>query len=107
MQIMPIDLTAVIAVVMGISTVLIPVVGFTARFALKPLVEALSGFVDRRRVEENVQLLERRMDLVQQQMETLHDSVQRLVEVTEFHHELGKRPRGGDATLPPGPPPGP
>jgi hypothetical protein len=34
--ILPIDLTALLAVFMGISIVLIPVLGITARFALKP-----------------------------------------------------------------------
>ena len=47
-EILPIDLTALLAVFMGVSVVLIPVLGITARFALKPTVEALSRFFDRK-----------------------------------------------------------
>ena len=40
MQIAPIDLTALVATILGISIVLVPVIGLTARFALAPTVEA-------------------------------------------------------------------
>jgi hypothetical protein len=42
MDIQPVDLTALVPAVLGILVVLIPVIGFTVRFALKPIVEALS-----------------------------------------------------------------
>ena len=41
MPVLPIDLTAIVAVIMGISIVLVPVIGLTARFALKPLVQSM------------------------------------------------------------------
>ena len=65
-EILPIDLTALLAVFMGISIVLIPVLGITARFALKPTVEALSRFFDKRGSDEAVSILERRMALIEQ-----------------------------------------
>jgi hypothetical protein len=42
MEIQPVDLTALIPATLGVLIVLIPVLGFTVRFAIKPIVEALS-----------------------------------------------------------------
>lgn len=88
MQVMPIDLTAIIATVMGISIVLVPVIGLTARFALKPLAESLGNLFQSRNVEESVRILERRMALLEQQMESMDLTLQRVAETAEFHREL-------------------
>lgn len=88
MEVLPIDLVAVIAVIGGISVVLIPIIGLTARFALKPTVEALSRVFEGRTQEESVQLLEKRLALMEQQMEAMESSLHRLAEVTEFHAQL-------------------
>jgi len=88
MEVLPVDLTSLLAVFMGISIVLVPVIGITARFALKPTVEALSRLFEHKGVEDQVGILERRMALLEQQMESLDNSVQRLAEVAEFHKAL-------------------
>ena len=88
MQVAPIDLTSLLAVFMGISIVLVPVIGLTARFALKPAVEALSHLFDKKGLDESVALLERRMALMETQMESLDSSLKRLAEVGEFHRAL-------------------
>lgn len=88
MQILPIDVTSLVAVILGISVVLIPVVGLTARYALKPFVETLGRFFDHRELDENVQILERRMALLEQQIEAMDGTVRRLTEVTDFHRQL-------------------
>ena len=88
MPITPIDLTGLVAVIMGISIVLIPVIGLTARFALKPTVEALSRFFEVRGLDESVDILERRMALQEQQIEAIHDTVKRLADAAEFHKAL-------------------
>ena len=100
---MPIDLTALLAVFMGISIVLIPVVGITARFALKPTVEALSRFFDKKGDEETISIIERRLAFMEQQIESMEANVHRLVEETDFHRELGS-PQDSDHRLPPGAP---
>ncbi len=87
-EILPIDLTALLAVFMGISIVLIPVLGITARFALKPTVEALSHFFNKKGSDEAVSILERRMALIGQQVESIDTNVQRLVETAEFDRNL-------------------
>jgi len=96
MQIAPIDLTALVATIMGISIVLIPVIGITARLALKPTVEALSKFLHTKELDESVNILERRMALMESQLESIDGSVRRLAEVSEFHHALEKGDKAGD-----------
>lgn len=87
--IMPIDLTALLAVFMGISIILIPVLGLTARFALKPTVEAVTKFFESRGSDESVSILERRMALMEQQIESIESNVRHLVEIGEFQNQLG------------------
>ncbi len=96
MQILPIDVTALVAVIMGVSIVLVPVIGLTARFALKPTVEALGRFFEHKELDESVHIMERRMALMEQQIESLEGTVKRLAEVTEFHRALESgRPEAG------------
>jgi hypothetical protein len=96
MPVEPIDLTAIIAIVMGISVVLIPIIGLTARFALKPTVEALSRIFENRSTDEGMQILERRLALLETQMETLETSMHQLRETTRFDAQL----RAGAEALP-------
>lgn len=86
--VLPIDLTALLAVFMGTSIILIPIIGLTARFALKPTVEAFSRILEKKGSDESVSILERRMALMEQQLESIDSSVQKLVETTEFDHRL-------------------
>lgn len=88
MQIVPIDIVEVIAVIMALSIVLVPVIGLTARFALKPTVEALSRFFEHKGLGDSVHILERRMALMEQQIESMEGSMRRLTEIREFHREL-------------------
>jgi len=89
MELVPIDLIELAAVVMGVSVVLIPVIGLTARFALEPTMKALSKFFDVRGHEEVISLLERRMALLEQQVEIVEGSVRRLGDERDFDRQLG------------------
>ncbi len=93
-----IDLTALLAVFMGISVVLVPVIGITARFALKPTVEALSRFFDKKGSDEAISILERRMALMEQQLESIESNVQKLAETAEFDRKLAA-PRESPAQI--------
>ena len=64
-EILPIDVTALLAVFMGVSIVLVPVIGLTA-----------------------ISILERRMALIEQQVESIDTNVQKLVETAEFDQNL-------------------
>lgn len=92
MQVLPIDVTAIVGIVMGVSIVLIPVAGLTARFALKPVVEAIARLFEHKGIEETVQVLEQRMALLETQMDSMDQSLRRVVEATEFHRELDSGP---------------
>ena len=96
--VMPIDLTAIVAIVMGMLTVLIPIAGLTARFALKPLVESLAQLFDSRTVEDTVQITERRVALLEQQIEGLEALVDRMKEERDFDRALTSG--GGAGELP-------
>lgn len=87
-QIQPVDLTEIVAVVMGVSIVLIPVAGLTLRFAIKPVVEAIGRSLESHGLEDTVGVLERRMEILERQLESTDTSVGRLAEAVEFQKEL-------------------
>jgi len=97
---MPVNLTSVIAVIMGISVVLIPMIGLTARFALKPVVEAFSKVFENRGMDESFQIMERRMALLETQLENLGNSMHRLEGTARFDAQLRAGPGGKQEKLP-------
>lgn len=98
MNVLPIDLTAIIAIVLGMMVVLIPIAGLTARFALKPTVEALSSFFESKGRDETVALLERRCALLEQQVEVMESQVHRLTETSAFDRALLGTSEGSSTT---------
>lgn len=88
MQVLPIDVTAIVAIVMGVSIILIPVAGLTLRFAIKPAVEAIAQAFEHRGLEDTVGILERRLSILERQMESVETTVNRLAEAVEFQNEL-------------------
>jgi hypothetical protein len=69
-------------------TILIPVTGFTARFALRPIVEAL---VRLRGSSDSQHALEQRMSRIESEVDRLVElrvSVERLTEELEFNRKL-------------------
>ena len=95
--VLPIDITGIIATIMGISIVLIPVIGLTARYALKPFVEALGQYLTEKETGETVKILERRVALLEHQLEGLERDVEEIGEVTRFHRELESGVADGSA----------
>lgn len=94
MEVLPIDLTSLLAVFLGSLIVLTPIAGLTLRFALKPIVDALGRWSEMRSSRDEVELLAKRVAFLEQQLETLESTVQRLAEVSEFDRQLAK---GGGA----------
>ena len=97
MQILPVDLTALVATVLGISIVLVPVIGITARFALKPTVEALSRLFENRTANETLEIMERRLELQEQQIDALQHLVRGLKEGQDFDRALKASSQATDA----------
>jgi len=88
MQVLPIDLTAVIGVVMGSLMVLIPVAGLTARFALKPVVEAMVKARGSATAAEEIRLLQQQVSLLEQQLQSMETAVRRLSEEQDFRRQI-------------------
>jgi hypothetical protein len=87
----PINVVALAAVVLGSLTVLIPVAGLTLRFAIKPVTDALKGSRQSGEERETIQLLERRMALLEQEVHSvteLRGDIVRLLEEVEFRKQL-------------------
>lgn len=88
MEVMPVELTALVGAIGGILIVLIPVAGLTARFALKPIVEAISRAREIQGGNREAALLEKRVALLEQQIHNMEGSMERLVEDSEFRRQL-------------------
>lgn len=59
MALNPMDLVPLVGTIMGLSIFLIPVIGFTAHYVLKPFQSVLAEYATARRGDENVHVLER------------------------------------------------
>ena len=94
---MPVDWTGLAAVIMGTLIFLIPIAGLTARFALKPIAEAFAKFQEARGSQDQLHMLEQRVQLLEQQQANIEHTMERLEEVVEFHDQL-EAPEGGTET---------
>ena len=96
MQVEPINVTATIAVVMGILVVLIPVAGLTLRFAMKPITESLARLREGTLEREKAQLLERRVALLEQELhglDSMKENIASMLEAAEFQRQLNATPQ--------------
>ncbi|HEX6750494.1 MAG TPA: hypothetical protein VF092_24610 [Longimicrobium sp.] len=95
------ELIGLTAVTLGGLAVLIPIAGITARIALKPIVEAMARYREMRGVDDNVNLLERRIGLIEQQLDGMDRSLRVLVEDADFRRRLEATSPVQAAALPP------
>lgn len=85
---MPVDIVALAGTIGGILIVLVPVAGLTARFALKPVVEAIFKARENTAGSREAALLEQRVALLEQQLRNVEGNVERLVEDADFRRQL-------------------
>ncbi|HVP63037.1 MAG TPA: hypothetical protein VMT11_20945 [Myxococcaceae bacterium] len=64
----PVDVTQLVAAAMGLMIPLVAVVGFTVRFAAKPLVEALGRLRDNGAPARELEVLSRRVLELEQEV---------------------------------------
>jgi hypothetical protein len=81
-------LIPIIAILIGGLVVLIPVAGITARFALKPIIEAISQLKSGASADQRTAYLEQRLSLVEEQLHALERDNQRLLEENDFRKQL-------------------
>ncbi|HKJ92800.1 MAG TPA: hypothetical protein VJ957_06510 [Longimicrobiales bacterium] len=91
---MDVDWPGILGVVFGGLIVLVPVAGITARFALKPIIQAVQevGGMRAGGGAGRVETLERRVDALEAQLAKLDENVERLTQASDFDRQLG---RGG------------
>lgn len=77
---------------MGIILVMIPVVGFTLRYAIKPVVEPIVGAIREARQTATIHEpeLERRLVLMQEDLDEVREAVKLLVDSQRFDRGLIK-----------------
>ena len=92
-----IDLVPIVAIVMGMLTILIPITGFTARFALKPIAEAVARMRESQGAGQHIALLEQRIALLEQQQSNTDTELEKLLEVQSFQEKLLASKEGGTA----------
>jgi uncharacterized protein (DUF2164 family) len=88
-----------LAIFLGMMVILIPIAGLTARFALKPLMEALRSYRELQGDNQAQQLVERRLALMEEQMHSMDRSIRELSEESEFRRDL-ESGKGRHAALP-------
>ena len=88
MDVLPVDLAEIVAIFMGILCIMIPVAGITARFALKPIVEAIARAREMQGGSREAAILEKRVALLEQQIHSIEGSLDRLAEDSEFRRQL-------------------
>jgi hypothetical protein len=76
------------AVLLGGLTVLTPVVAFSVRFAIRPVVEGMVRLREAQQADRTDQLQDRRMAVLEAEVQSLQHTVRNLVEAESFNREL-------------------
>ena len=78
----------IIGIIGGILIVLIPVTGITARIALAPLIDAISRAMQARHGSEALQMMERRVALLEQEVNAMRGQLHETAEERDFYRSL-------------------
>ncbi len=81
-------LIPIVAIVMGMLTVLIPITGLTLRFALKPIAESVAKMRQAEGAGRELSLVVQRVALLEQQIAGMDTSIEQLVEADDFRTRL-------------------
>jgi hypothetical protein len=82
------ELTSALAVLFAGATVLVPVVALSARFALKPLIEARARVL----LGSNADVTQdRRIALLEAELQNVQGTLQQMVEAEDFRRQLAER----------------
>lgn len=87
-------LIPITAILVGGAVIIIPLLGLTARLALRPLVESWTRLRETPLADERIRMMERRLSLVEEQVQLLENENVRLIEDAEFRLKLD----GAEAT---------
>ena len=91
MEVLPVDLVAIVGIGMSMLVLLIPITGWTVRFAIKPITEAIAKMREGASDRQAFELMERRIALLEQELHGLggmREDVSRVLEELEFQKQL-------------------
>ena len=81
------DEDILIIIISGLA-VLIPVAGLTLRFALKPMVDSIARLMEVKNGASSVDLVDKRVQLLEQELHGLRSEMQLLTDRTDFYERL-------------------
>jgi hypothetical protein len=81
-------LIPLLGIFFGGLIVLVPVIGITARIALRPMMDGWARYREMKGNDESVLLLERRMALMEEHLNSIDRSVQMLLDDSDFRRRL-------------------
>lgn len=83
------------------AALLIPIIALSARFALKPVMETWIRFRQSETTDQDKILQDRRIALLEAEVQSIHQLVHQRFEVDEFERKLSAPASDADAKLPP------
>jgi hypothetical protein len=83
-------LTGTLAVLLGGIIVLVPLLALTIRYALRPVLETWSEVRQNQIPERHSELLERRLALLESEVQHISQRCESLVEAQEFQRQLSQ-----------------
>ena len=78
----------IIGIIAGFLIVFVPVAGITLRIAVKPVAEAFTKYMQVKQGTEGLELVERRLALLEQELGAMRNEVSHLSEEREFYRKL-------------------
>ena len=78
----------ILAMLLTAMVIFVPVAGLTMRFALKPIVDSIARLMEARAQSAASELLEKRLALVEQELQAMRAEVARVVERGDFYDRL-------------------
>jgi hypothetical protein len=78
----------ILMILMTGLVVLIPVAGLTLRFALKPMVDSIARLLEVKNGGSGVDLVDKRVQLLEQELHSLRSEMRLLTDRTEFYERL-------------------
>jgi hypothetical protein len=78
----------ILMMLLSTLVVFVPVAGLTMRFALKPIVDSIARLMEARAHSAASELLEKRLALVEQELQAMRAEVARVVERGDFYDRL-------------------
>lgn len=80
----------ILIIIMGGLAVLIPVAGLTLRFALKPMVDSIARLLEVKKGANGngVDLVDKRVQLLEQELQAVRSEMQLLTDRTDFYERL-------------------